>query len=65
MIVSTENATPLKSTKSRKSNSAVQIQTKSRTADTKNSEFLDLVDFAILRVYQFQWKLTYNHGRNV
>jgi len=51
MTVSTENATPPKSTKSRNSKSSVQIQIKSQSQfefvprDTEESEFLDLVDF--------------------
>jgi len=49
MTVSTENATPQKSTKSRNSNSSVQLQIKQSQfefvpRDTKVSEFLDFVD---------------------
>jgi len=50
MTDSTENATPSKSTKSRTSNSSVQLQIKPKSRcefvpqDTKKSEFLDLVD---------------------
>jgi len=46
-----ENATPQKSTKSKNSNSSVQIQNKPRShfelvpRDTEDSKFLDLVDF--------------------
>jgi len=49
--VSTENATPPKSTKSRNSNSSVHLQIKPQSQvesvpqDTKNSEFFELVDF--------------------
>ena len=52
MAVSTENATILKSTKSRNSKSSVQIQMKPKSEfkfaprDTEKSEFLDLVDLA-------------------
>jgi len=51
MTDSTEIATPSISTKSRKSNSSVQIQIKPKSPfefvlrDTENSEFLDLVNF--------------------
>jgi len=51
MTVSTENATPPKSTKFRNSNSSVQIQIKSQSSfefvprDTVKSEFMDLEDF--------------------
>jgi len=51
MSDSTENATPLKSTKSRNSNSWVQIQTKQKSQsesvprDIEKSEFLDFLDF--------------------
>jgi len=50
MTVSTEIATSLESTKSRHSNSSVQIQMKPQSQfefvprDTEKSEFLDLVD---------------------
>ena len=48
---STENATPLKSTRFKNSNSSVQIQIKPKSRfgflprDTEDSEFLDLMDF--------------------
>ena len=51
MIVSTENATPPKSAKSRISNFRVQTQLKPKSEfefvprNTKKSEYLDLVDF--------------------
>jgi len=51
MTVSTENAAPPKSTKSRNSNSSVQTQIKSTSQfefvprDTEESEFLDVVNF--------------------
>jgi len=51
MTLSSENATPLKSTKSRNSDFTVQIQIKPKSQfefvarDTGESEFLDLVDF--------------------
>jgi len=51
MTVSTEIATPPKSTKLRNSNSSVQIQIKPKSQiefvlrDTDKSEFPDLVDF--------------------
>jgi len=51
MTISTENVTTPKSTKSRISNSSVQIQIKTKSQlefvprDTEKSEFLDLVDF--------------------
>ena len=51
MTDSTENATPPKSTKSRNSNSSVQVQSNSKSRfefvlqDTEESEFLDFVDF--------------------
>jgi len=51
ITVSTKNATPSKSTKSRNSNSSVQIQTKPKSPlefiprDTEKLEILDLVDF--------------------
>jgi len=51
MTVSTKNATPSKSTKSRNSNLSVQIQTKLKSQlefvprDTEKLEILDLVDF--------------------
>jgi len=51
MTFSTENATPPKSTKSRNTNSSVQIQIKPKSLfdfvlrDAETVEFLDLVDF--------------------
>ena len=51
MTISTENATPPKSTKSRIFNSSVKIQIKLKSQfefvprDTEESEFLNLVDF--------------------
>jgi len=51
MIVSTENATSPKSTKSRNPNFSVQIQIKPKSQlefaprDTKEFEFLDFADF--------------------
>ena len=51
MTVSTENATPPKSTKSRNSNSPVQFQTEPKSQlefvpqDTEEFKFLNLVDF--------------------
>ena len=56
MTVSTENATPPKSTKSRNSNSLVHIQIKSKPQfdfvlrDTEEFEFLDLVDFGVVAI---------------
>jgi len=56
MTVSTENATTLKSTKSRNSNSSVPIQIKPKSQfefvpqDTEKSEFLDLVDFGCVAI---------------
>jgi len=51
MTISAENATPPKSTKSRNSNSSVQIQIQPKSQvefvprDTETSEFLDLAGF--------------------
>jgi hypothetical protein len=51
VTVFTDNATPPKSTKSRNSNSSVQIQIEQKSQfefvlrDTEKSEFVDLADF--------------------
>jgi len=62
MTDSTEIATPPRSTKSRNSNSSVQVQIKPKSSfefaprDAEKAEFLDVVDFGMLH---FQWKLSY------
>jgi len=63
MTVSTENATPPKSSKSRNTHSPVQIQTKPNlnlkfvAQDMEESEFPDLVGSDACDV--LQWKLSY------
>jgi len=65
MLYDRENAiaTPPKSTKSRNSNSSVQIQMKPKSQcesvprDTEEFKFLDLVDFG--GVQHVQWKQSY------
>jgi len=63
MIVSTKNATPLKSTASKNPNSSVPIQIGLNfqfeivLRDTSESEFLDSVDFG---PQHFQWNLFYD-----
>jgi len=61
MTASTENATPLKSTKSRNPNSSVQIETKSKSQsesvaqDIEEFEFLGLVDLSFLVWWTLRW----------
>jgi len=70
MTVSTENATPPKSTKSRDSNASVQIQIKPQSRfefvprNSEESEFLDLVDFGGRSIFSGKWHKHTDEARN-
>ena len=70
MTVSTENATPPKSTKSRDSNASVQIQIKPQSRfefvprNSEESKFLNLVDFGGRSIFSGKWHKHTDEARN-